>query len=346
MKYFLPVCLVTVLFSLASKAQTVIPFDVPGGVNTEAIAISELGQVTGDYQIPNTTIVRGFLRNLTGNIVTFDVAGMNTYPAAINAWGQITGIYATNAAGTPPFHSFLRQPNGKIITFDAPDAWDTEATAINARGEIVGWMQSNLSVSNPNEFLGFLRHVDGSITTFEVNDAFTILPSAIDARGRVVGYWTDPSASRGRGFLREPGGQIVDIDAPAALTTDTWPYAINPRGQVVGIYSLQCPFPPGSCTTDSHSFLREPDGQYLNIDVPNMTFTVALAIDARGQVAGYTYESMNQQMRGFLREHNGSFRTFEVPNSNWTVPFAMNITGEVTGMYLDADGAHGFVLFQ
>jgi hypothetical protein len=73
---------------------------------------------------------------------------------------------------------------------------------------------------------------------------------------------------------------------------------------------------------------------------------VALAIDARGQVAGYTYESMNQQMRGFLREHNGSFRTFEVPNSNWTVPFAMNITGEVTGMYLDADGAHGFVLFQ
>ena len=64
MKYFLPVCLVTVLFSLASKAQTVIPFDVPGGVNTEAIAISELGQVTGDYQIPNTTMVRGFLRNL------------------------------------------------------------------------------------------------------------------------------------------------------------------------------------------------------------------------------------------------------------------------------------------
>jgi hypothetical protein len=335
----LPVCLV--LFSVASKAQTITTFDVPGGVNTQPMAISPSGQVTGVYGIPNTTTVRGFLRDSTGNIVTFDVAGMNTVPAAINALGQITGIYTSNAADVAPFHSFLRQPNGTMITFDAPDAWDTEATTINASGEIAGWMQSN-----SNDFHAFLRRADGTITTFDVNGAYAILTFGMNTQGQVTGYWTDAGASRGRGFLRGPDGQIANIDVPAALTTDTWPYAINDKGQVAGYYSFQCPSSnPGTCDTDPHSFLRQPDGSYTNIDVPKMTYSVAVALDSKGQAAGYTYEAANQQMRGFLRKTDGSFLTFEAPGSNWTVPAAMSSAGEITGVYYDATGSgHGFVL--
>jgi hypothetical protein len=76
-----------------------------------------------------------------------------------------------------------------------------------------------------------------------------------------------------------------------------------------------------------------------------MTYSVAVALDTKGQVAGYTYESTNQQMRGFLRRTDGSYLTFEAPGSNWTVPVAMSLTGEITGMYYDATGGgHGFVL--
>src|SRR4051812_41475098 len=107
MKFLLLFCLAAFLLSIASYAQTITSFDVPGGLNTQPIAISSLGQITGSYQLPDTTRIRGFLRESTGRIVTFDVAGMNTYPAAINAWGQITGIYTADTAGTPPFHAFL-----------------------------------------------------------------------------------------------------------------------------------------------------------------------------------------------------------------------------------------------
>jgi hypothetical protein len=343
-KYFLPVCLAIVLSSHLSESQTITPFDVPGGVNTQPTAISPSGLVTGIYRAPNSTLVRGFVRDSVGRIVTFGVSGLNTYPAAINIWGQITGIYTTNTAGTPPFHSFLRQPDGRIITFDAPDAWDTEATTIDAKGQIVGWMQSNLSAPNPNVFQGFIRRADGRMTTFDITNAFAILPTATNALGQVVGHWTDNNGTRGHGFLRQTSGKIINIDAPADFPTDTTPFAINGWGQIVGSYALQCPFPPGSCTTDPHGFLRQTNGKFVKIDVPEMTYTVALGIDLTGRVAGYTYEESTFEMHGFLREADGTFTTFDAPNSSWTVPLAMSPIGEITGVYFDTNNEiHAFV---
>ena len=203
MKHFLPSCLAVILLSVASAAQTITSFDVPGGTNTQPIAISPAGAVTGSYAVPNTTRVRGFVRDLAGKIVTFDVAGANTYPASINLWGQITGIYTTNTYGVPPFHGFVRQPNGAIITFDAPNAWDTEATSINDSGEILGWMQSNYSATNWNVFQAFVRKADGTFKTFDITDAYSILALSVNEKGQSIGYWTNTVATRTHGFLRQ-----------------------------------------------------------------------------------------------------------------------------------------------
>ena len=92
MKSFLPLCLAFVLLSLVSESQTITSFDVPGGLNTQPIAISPAGFITGTYSVSDSTLVRGFVRDKAGKIVTFGVSGMNTYPAAINVWGRITGI--------------------------------------------------------------------------------------------------------------------------------------------------------------------------------------------------------------------------------------------------------------
>lgn len=344
MKSLLPVCLAVVLSSSVSQSQTITTFDVPGGVNTQPTAISTSGEITGNYSVSNSTLVRGFVRDARGNITTFGVSGMNTYPAAINLWGQITGIFTADPSGTPPFHSFLRQPNGQIITFDAPDAWDTEATTINAKGEIVGWMQTNLTAPKPNVFQAFVRKADGRISVFDVANAFSILPTAMNAHGEVVGHWTDNNGREGHGFLRHGNGKIMNIDVPAAFPTDTSPFAINGWGQVVGSYSLQCPFPAGTCTGDPHGFLRQVNGKFVKIDVPQMTYTVPLGVDFLGRVTGYTYQESTFEMHGFVRELNGKFTVFGVPNSDWTVPLAMSATGEITGVFFDANNEiHAFV---
>ena len=344
MKHFLPSCLAVILLSVASAAQTITSFDVPGGTNTQPIAISPAGAVTGSYAVPNTTRVRGFVRDLAGKIVTFDVAGANTYPASINLWGQITGIYTTNTYGVPPFHGFVRQPNGAIITFDAPNAWDTEATSINDSGEILGWMQSNYSATNWNVFQAFVRKADGTFKTFDIHDAYSILALSVNEKGQSIGYWTNTVATRTHGFLRQANGKIISLDVPDSLITNTSPYAINAWGQVAGAYTEQCPFPAGSCTTNPHGFLRKTNGQYVKFDVPLMTYTVPVGIDAFGNISGYTYQDLTQEMHGFVRDAKGNITTFDVSGSGWTLPLAGNIAGAITGVYYDAAfQAHGFV---
>jgi len=343
-KYFLPVCLAIVLSSSVSQSQTITPFDVPGSSSTQPTAISSAGEVTGNYGVPNSTLVRGFVRDRSGKIVTFGVSGMNTYPATINIWGQVAGIYTANPDGVAPFHGFLRQPNGQIITFDAPDAWDTEATTIDAKGQIVGWMQTNLSAPNPNAFQGFVRKADGRITLFDIDNAFALLPTATNSIGWVVGHWTDNNGRDGHGFLRRGDGKVKNIDVPAIYPTDTTPFAINGWGQIVGAYAFQCPFPAGTCTTDPHGFLRQVNGKFVKLDVPGMAYTVPLGIDFLGRVTGYTFDGDTFQMHGFQRELNGRFTVFEAPGSDFTIPLAMNATGEITGVFFDTNSqVHAFI---
>ena len=182
------------------------------------------------------------------------------------------------------------------------------------------------------------------MNTFDIDNAFALLPTAANSLGMVVGHWTDNSGTQGHGFLRQTNGKITNVDVPDTLPTDTSPFGINGWGRIVGSYSLQCPFPAGSCTTDPHGFLRQTNGKYVRIDVPEMTYTVAFGIDFWGRVAGYTFEESTFQMHGFLRERDGSFTVFGVPGSDWTVPLAMNPSGEITGVYFDADNQiHAFV---
>ena len=112
--------------------------------------------------------------------VSFDAPGADltpgdnngTYPSSINAWGFITGSY--QGADTV-FHGFLRSPEGKFTTFEAPGA-DTTAgsyngtspSSINDLGAIVG------NYDDANGFShGFLRSPDGKFTPFDVPGAAT-----------------------------------------------------------------------------------------------------------------------------------------------------------------------------
>lgn len=324
--------------SLTTQAQRITTFDVPGGIDTSPLAVSTTGEVTGFYGDPATGKARGFLRHADGKILTFDVAGMNTIPSAINSAGEIAGYYC--ATPIAPCNSFLRERNGTISVTDIPGAFDVEATTIDEMGQIAGhWIDGS------DRQLAFLWGTNGNMTIFDINDASVVEPNAMNARGEMVGFWHDAVLARGRGFLRNEHGGITYLDAPAAIPTDTTPYAINFKGEIAGIYSLKCPFPNlDNCSTSPHGLLREANGNFVSFDVPNSLSTVAVSLDARGDIIGY-YENASMQIVGFLRKTNGHIMTFKAPNSETTVPSAMSSSGVATGTYFDGQGnEHGFIV--
>jgi hypothetical protein len=105
-------------------------FDAPGagtGANqgTFSANISAVGTITGWY-VDAENVMHGFLRDRDGKTTSFDAPGagtsagqgtQETYYGSINLAGAITGNYidASNV-----YHIFVRNPDGKFFTIDAP----------------------------------------------------------------------------------------------------------------------------------------------------------------------------------------------------------------------------------
>jgi hypothetical protein len=174
----LAVCLVVCALALgiSATAQTIITFDPPGSVLTEAIAINNSGTITGAYLDANN-LAHGFVRSSNGAITSFDVPGQGTQSGqgvngadSINPRGEITGFYTDDGY---VFHGYLRAREGSFVTFDAPGAGTgylqgTFPQNINPAGVIAG---QYFDASNVRH--GFVRASDGTITSFDAPSAGT-----------------------------------------------------------------------------------------------------------------------------------------------------------------------------
>ena len=91
----------------------------------------------------------GFLRARGGALTTFDVPGTsNASPIGINNGGVITGTYSDPSGN---FHSFVRDPNGTITSFDPASftAMSGIPGIINPAGAITGYF-SSFAVGTPH----------------------------------------------------------------------------------------------------------------------------------------------------------------------------------------------------
>jgi hypothetical protein len=154
--------------SATGKIKT---FDAPGagtglyqgtGSPGSTASLNQFGDVAG-YYIDAGNVVHGYLRRAGGEITTFDIPGAGSQgigcysdcSVSLNDRGAITGYYidANNV-----FHGFVRNPSGKVTSFDAPGA-NTAASSysgtfpvnINDEGAITGYY---LDANNVNH--GFL----------------------------------------------------------------------------------------------------------------------------------------------------------------------------------------------
>jgi hypothetical protein len=207
-------------------------------------------------------------------IITFDAPGADTkpgdnngtYSSAINAVGAITGSYLdTNSA----FHGFLRSPDGKFTTFEAPGASTsayngTSPSAINDLGAITG---SYTDATGYNH--GFLRSPDGKFTTFEVPGAggYGSTPIAINLEGAIVGYYTDAN-DLFHSFVRYPNGTFSAFLVPGQCETNGSQGCygselsnINLLGVSVGNYM------DNTANLVQHGLIRHPDGSFTTFEV-------------------------------------------------------------------------------
>jgi hypothetical protein len=379
-------CLAVCILGLGISASAddhkahIITFDVPGaGTGTEqgtfVSGINAVGAIVGSY-VDGNYVTHGFVRRPDGRITTFDdpdgrtaatacssafedaLCG-NTWAYGMNTWGVITGGYIDGDHEV--FHGYIRTPDGKYTSFDAPQAGPdvsqgTFGYNINDSETISGVYSDSSNVSHI-----FLRSPDGKFTTFDVPGATGIgTPDfyGLSPRGTIAGSYTNDTFDNfeTHGYVRTPDGTYTTFDDPNAgghiscigggrggrrCTTSqvTSPFSINSEGDVAGNYN--------DANGEFHGFVRTRDNKFTTYDVPGSSNTSILSNNRAGAITGYYLDSTSPYGHGFVRTASGKTIKFDAPGATLgTVGSGINAAGWVTGTYLDGDFvSHGYVLF-
>lgn len=172
-------------------------FDPPNASATYVTGINAGGDISGYFYDQSQNMLRGFLRDHRGTFTIFDAGSgpfTNTFTTGINAARDLTGGYGLNSVSgfildkhgsLVPFapdagrainargdvvgyffdltlfkvRGFLRDRNGNLTVFDAPNASDTRAISINSRGDIAGYFSDG---SQAGKTRGFILLAAGS----------------------------------------------------------------------------------------------------------------------------------------------------------------------------------------
>ena len=250
-------------------------FDVPGSAAgaINAIAMNLEGAVVGFYADQNG-VFQPFLRRPNGTFEKWTGPGACETSSAtgcygsgafsINVFGTIAGGYEDNS-GNFVDHGLVRSPQGKLTSFEAPDAGTGlyqgtgspgSSVALNQFGAIAGYVIDANSVVH-----GYLRSPWGEITTFDIPGAgpqgigcYNDCSIGLNNRGAITGYYLDANNVY-HGFVRSPEGKVTSFDAPNANTASgsysgTFPVSINDEGAITGYYL--------DVNNVNHGFLRLP----------------------------------------------------------------------------------------
>ncbi|HUN88103.1 MAG TPA: hypothetical protein VMU28_04905 [Terriglobales bacterium] len=175
-----------------------------GCYGSGASNINDLGFVVGGYEDNGGNFVHhSFFRDLAGKLQIFDVpgAGTGSYQGTgcpgcalgFNLWGTVAGTYI-DSNGVQ--HGFIRTPDSKITTFDAPGAGNSSyqgtgcssdcPTILNNWGVITGnYIDSNYVLH------GYLRSAKGDIVTVDPSGSTFTWSSGLNDLGVMTGYYLD-----------------------------------------------------------------------------------------------------------------------------------------------------------
>jgi len=187
-----------------------------GCYGNEDTTINFGGTSVGNFMDNSGNLVgHGLIRHPGGTLTTFEAPGAGTgtnqgtgcpgCALGLNQFGAIAGIYSDSNSVN---HGFLRSPDGKFTTFDAPGAGTAAGqgtgcpsdcpTSLNDWGAITGNYIDGNSVLH-----GYLRNPIGKITTVDPSDSVFTWSSNINDLGSITGYYGTANGVY-HGFLRTP----------------------------------------------------------------------------------------------------------------------------------------------
>jgi hypothetical protein len=331
---------------------------------------------TGIFQFFSTVTLLGALtlpvfaaKSADSNIITFEAPGADTtandfngtIPTSINIEGVIAGYYVDS---TNVFHGFLRSPEGRFTSFDAPGADRTAqsfngtvANGINDLGEVTGYYLDARGSQH-----GFLRSATGKFTSFDVPGAAGFSnPVAINLEGAVVGYYLDAN-SQFHAFLRKSNGAFVSFDGPGGCDSGTSAGCFGSAAFNVNIFGTAAAgYEDNSGNFVGVGLIRSAGGKLTTYQVPGAGSGpyqgtgcpgCSIGLNASGTIAGI-FTDTNNVFHGFLRTPEGEFTKFDAPNAGNAssqgtgcpsdCAVSLNDFGEITGNYIDASFTyHGF----
>lgn len=211
---------------------------------------------------------------------------------------------------------------------DPADVTFTQLLGINAHKTIAGYFGSGQTVNgvlHPNK--GFVLTLPNTFTPENYPNSMQTQVIGINNRGDTVGFYID-QAGVNHGFM-DLGGTFTTADLPGTPFNQL--LGLNNRGQAAGFFQ--------DAGGQSHAYIRETDGAFLVLPIPNSTAT---GINDLGEIVGFTMPTTTTAS-GFILL-NDKLTMLNVPGSTFTQAFGINNLGQIVGDYTDAAGnMHGFV---
>lgn len=324
-------------------AWTIRDLGALSGKESRAVALNDRGQIAGDsttrgYGNPRHAFLwqNGKLTDIgtVGRDLGSDMPNLSE-AVAVNEQGQVLANGSVNQ-NTPNSWAFVWHKAQKTVltTRGATDSGGrvySYATAIDERGQVVGWRGNDLGYGMGRAFLWH----GGRFTTLGTlpGRAYS-WARGINERGQVVGesYSLDEAqdglAVQVRAF-RWQNGRMLDLGALPGMTESS-AIAINERGQVLG---------SSCCATGSlvgHAFLR------LNGKLVDLGELTPIALNDRGQVIANTEGENGRAVlwQGGKRTDLGTL------GGRSSAAAAINERGQIVGKSQTTDGAWHAFLWQ
>ena len=237
--------------------------------------------------------------------------------------------------------SAIGQPSS-FTSIDYPGAKSTNASSINARGDIVGSYTDQANVGH-----GFVLS-GGVFATIDYPGAVATQARGINSRGDIVGTHFGPNfavAGSGgdiHGFLLRAGASLPDpIDYPGHINTIA--QHITATGEIVGCYHDHDTMASMHGITWKDGNFSALDGSLAGLNVP-ASMNNGATPDG-GVIAGLYTDMMGTSRSYIVDVSAGTFTPFDFPGSIATSTWDMNPSGEVVGAYRDkALHVHGFLM--
>lgn len=231
------------------------------------------------------------------------------------------GAYDMNNRGTALIYAnndtYLVNKNGRYTSLRDPYGNPLAGLGINSRSTVVGLAIDPVS----GDTVGFASTRSGEFTALSIPpDQF---PTGINDRDDIVG------AGLGGSFVRYANGAIETFRYGA--DPSTFGYAINNRRQIaVQVWGL----------TRVESYIREPDGSFVHLEIPGATDLQVFGINNKGEVSGLV---ATNGVHGFIRYRDGSYSFIDVPGARVTYAWGINDSRQVSGSALFGDTNVAFI---